>query len=129
MRRRVAEAILLLYPRHVREVHGAEIVALIDDLVARDGRSRAGLFARLAVDGLVQRVASTAALWMVAATLAVTSLGGLAVSDLAAARALRGTPRTAHAAAAQPSAAALKPPDPREKMQRPRATEHRDRKD
>jgi hypothetical protein len=129
MRRRLADAILLLYPRRVREVHGPEIVAVIDDLVARDGRSPARLFARLAVDGLIQRVASTAALWTVAATLAVTSLGGLAVSDLAAARSLRSAPRTAHAAATRPSATAPAARDGREKMQRPRATERRDRKE
>jgi hypothetical protein len=35
-------------------------VALIDELIAHEGRSRTGLVMRLAVDGLVQRIASTA---------------------------------------------------------------------
>ena len=96
MSRRLTGAILLLYPRRVRDGHGAEIVALIDDLVAYDGRRRARLFIRLALDGLVQRMASTAAVWTLAAVLASTSLGGLAVSDLAAANALHGMHRTAH---------------------------------
>ena len=90
------DAILMLYPRRVREAHGPEIVSLIEDLIAHEGRSRTGLFMRLAVDGLVQRMASTATVWSVAAVLAVTSFGGLAVSDFAAAGALQGESRTAH---------------------------------
>ena len=39
MRRRVAGAILLLYPRRVRKGHGPEIVALIEDLVTHEGSS------------------------------------------------------------------------------------------
>jgi hypothetical protein len=96
MRHRLTDAILLLYPRRVRQGHGPEIIALIDDLIAHEGRSRAGLFIRLAVDGLVQRTASTATVWTVAAVLAVTSFGGLAVSDFAAANALQRVPRTVH---------------------------------
>lgn len=99
MRHRLADTILLLYPRRVREGHGPEIVALIDDLIAHEGRSRTGLFIRLAVDGLVQRIASTATVWTVAAVLAATSFGGLAVSDFAAANALHGVPRTVHTVA------------------------------
>jgi hypothetical protein len=96
MRRRLTGAILLLYPRRVRKGHGPEIAALIDDLIAREGRSRTGLFVRLAVDGLAQRIASTATVWTVVAVLAATSFGGLAVSDFAAANALRRAPRTVH---------------------------------
>jgi hypothetical protein len=96
MRNRLTGAILLLYPRRVRKAHGPEIVALIDDLIAHDGRSRTGLFIRLTVDGLFQRIASTATVWTVVAVLAATSFGGLAVSDLAAARAPQGGPRTVH---------------------------------
>jgi hypothetical protein len=97
MRHRLTDAILLLYPRRVRERHGPEIVALIDDLIAHEGRSRTGLFMRLAVDGLVQRVASTATVWTVVAVLVATSFGGLAVSDFAAASAtLPVVPRTVH---------------------------------
>jgi hypothetical protein len=99
MRHRLTGAILLLYPRRVREGHGPEIVALIDDLIAHEGRSRTGLFLRLAVDGLVQRIASTATVWTVVAVLVATSVGGLAVSDLAAATALQGVPRTVHTVA------------------------------
>ena len=99
MRRRLAGAILLLYPRRVRKGHGPEIVALIDELIAHDGRSRAGLFARLAVDGLVQRIASTATAWTAAAVLATTSVGGLAVADFAAASAQQNPPRTVKAVA------------------------------
>ncbi len=99
MRHRLTAAILLLYPRRVRERHGPEIVTLIDDLVAHERRSRAGLFIRLAVDGLVQRIASTATAWTVVAVLAATSFGGLAVSDFAAANAFHVAPRAVHTVA------------------------------
>jgi hypothetical protein len=99
MRHRLTDAILLLYPRRVREGHGPEIIALIDDLIAHEGRSRTGLCIRLAVDGLVQRIASTATVWTVAAVLAATSFGGLAVSDFAAAKAHQVVPRTVHTVA------------------------------
>jgi hypothetical protein len=99
MRHRLTGAILLLYPRRVRNGHGPEIVALIDDLIAHEGRSRTRLFIRLAADGLVQRIASTATAWTVSAVLVATSFGGLAVSDFAAADAPHVAPRTAHAAA------------------------------
>ncbi len=98
MRHRVASAILLLYPRRMREGHGAEIVALIDDLIAHDGRSHTRLFVRLAVDGLASRIASTAAVWTVVAALATTGVGALAISNLAAAEALH-VPRTVHTVA------------------------------
>ncbi|MGH3422068.1 MAG: hypothetical protein ACRDOD_21035, partial [Streptosporangiaceae bacterium] len=98
MRRRLARAILLLYPRPVRTGHGPEILALIDDLVAHQRRSRPRLLVRLAIDGLAQRVAATATAWTVAAILAATSLGSLAVSDLAAASAQQRMPRTVHTA-------------------------------
>ena len=94
MRHRLTDAILLLYPRRIREGHGPEIVALIDDLIAHEGRSRTGLFARLVVDGLVQRIASTATVWTVVAVLVATSFGALAVSDFAAANALQRAPRS-----------------------------------
>jgi hypothetical protein len=99
MRRRLTGAILLLYPRQVREGHGPEIVALIDDLIAHEGRSRAPLFIRLAVDGLVQRIASAAAAWTVVAVLVATSFGGLAVSDFAAANAFHVVPPAVHTVA------------------------------
>jgi hypothetical protein len=99
MRRRLADAILLLYPRRVREGHGPEIVALLDDLVAHEGRSRTGLFIRLAMDGLLQRIASTATVWTVVAALAATSFGGLAASEFAAAKAFRVVPRKTQTAA------------------------------
>ena len=103
MRHRLTGAILLLYPRRVREGHGPEIVALIDDLVAHEGRSRAGLFIGLAVDGLVQRVASTATVWTVVAVLLATSFGGLAVSDFAAANATtKAVPRSGAHGRARP---------------------------
>jgi hypothetical protein len=99
VRHRLTSAILLLYPRRVRERHGPEMVALIDDLVAHERRSRARLFMRLAADGLVQRVASVATVWTVLAVLTATSVGGLAISDFAAANALHSVPRAAHTAA------------------------------
>ena len=74
MRRRLTGAILLLYPRRVREAHGPEILALIDDLIAHEGSSRPRLFVRLAVDGLLQRIATTATAWTMVAVLAATSL-------------------------------------------------------
>jgi hypothetical protein len=99
MRRRLTCAILLLYPRRVRDGHGSEIVALIDDLVAHEGRSRAALLIRVARDGLVQRITTTATAWTLAAVLAATSLGGLAASDFAAASVDQGAPRTIHTVA------------------------------
>jgi hypothetical protein len=99
MRNRLTGAILLLYPRRVREAHGPEILALIDDLIAHEGRSRTRLFIRLTTDGLVQRIASTATVWTVVAVLVATSFGGLAVSDLAAANAPQPVPRTVHTVA------------------------------
>jgi hypothetical protein len=99
MRHRLTGAILLLYPRRVRKGHGPEIVALVDDLIAHEGRSRTGLLIRLAVDGLVQRIASTATAWTVSAVLVATSFGGLAVSDFAAADAPQVVPRTVHTVA------------------------------
>ena len=75
MSRRLTCAILRLYPRRVRQRHGPEIMALIDDLIAHDGRSRAGLLIHLAVDGLGQRIASTATVWTMVAVLAATSVG------------------------------------------------------
>ncbi len=95
MKRRLTRAILLLYPRRVREGHGPEITALIDDLITHEARSRTRLLIRLTVDGLVQRTASTATIWTVTAVLTATGLGGLAVSDFAAANAL---PRAPHGA-------------------------------
>ncbi len=94
MRHRLTGAIMLLYPRRVRKGHGPEIVALIDDLIAHEGRSRTGLFIRLAVDGLIQRIATIATVWTVVAVLLATSIGGLAVSEFAAANALQVVPRT-----------------------------------
>ncbi|MBV9605938.1 MAG: hypothetical protein JO027_12550 [Solirubrobacterales bacterium] len=94
MTRRLTRTILLLYPRRVREGHGPEIVDLIDDLIAHEGRSRTGLFVRLAVDGLVQRASSAATAWTVAVVLAATTFGGLAASEFAAARPFRAVPRT-----------------------------------
>jgi hypothetical protein len=96
MSHRLARAILRVYPRPVRNGRGPEIMALIDDLIAHEGRSRTGLFIRLAVDGLVQRIASTATIWTVVGLLAATSFGGLAVSDFAAASAHQRVPRTVH---------------------------------
>ena len=93
MRRRLTSTILLLYPRRVRDRHGHEIIGLIEDLIAHERRSRAGMFMRLAVDGLIQRIASTATAWTLVGVLAATTFGGLAVSEFAAARA----PRAAHA--------------------------------
>jgi hypothetical protein len=99
MRNRLTAVILLLYPRRVRKAHGPEIVSLMDDLIAHEGRSRTGLFIRLAIDGLVQRIASTATVWTIAAVLAATSVGGLAASGFAAANAPQAAPRTVHAVA------------------------------
>lgn len=96
MRHRLSTAILLLYPRRVRDGHGPEIVTLMDDLIAHDGRSRTRLFIRLAADGLVQRIASTATAWTAVAVLAATSIGGLAVSEFATANAFPRQPRAAH---------------------------------
>ena len=117
MRRRVAGAILLLYPRRVRKGHGPEIVALIEDLVTHEGSSRVRLLVRLAVDGLVQRVASTATVWTAVAVLAATSVGGLAVSDFAAASARQDAPRPTGAAAS----AIGRRPESAQRAQRARA--------
>lgn len=99
MKSRLAGAILLLYPRRVRAGHGPEIVALIEDLIAFDRRSRAAVFMRLAVDGVIQRMTSTATAWLLAAGLGATSLGALAISDLAAASAFQHRPTPVHTGA------------------------------
>jgi len=99
MSNRLTDAILLLYPRRVRDAHGPEIVVLIDDLIAHEGRSPTALYIRLAVDGLVQRMASIATAWTLVAVLAATTFGGLALSDFAAASAFQGAPRTGHTVA------------------------------
>ena len=119
--RRITRAILLLYPRRVRDRHGPEIATLIDDLVEHEGRSHARLFARLALDGLVQRVASTTTVWTVVAVLAATSIGGLAVSDFAAASAFQSAPQTAHtvAPARHPRLTPSKPPRSRRSATQP----------
>jgi hypothetical protein len=110
MRRRLTDAILLLYPRRVRRGHGPEIVALIDDLIAHEGRSCAAVFVRLAADGLVQRIASTVTVWTAVAVLAATSFGGLAVSEFASASAIRGAARPVHTAAAARPVHTVAPP-------------------
>ncbi|HEY2202477.1 MAG TPA: hypothetical protein VGH56_11345 [Solirubrobacteraceae bacterium] len=79
-------------------------MALIDELITHDGRSRAGLFARLAVDGLALRIARTATAWTAVAVLATTGVGGLAVADFAAASAQQNSPRTVTAVAPVPRA-------------------------
>ena len=126
MRHRLTRAILLLYPRRVRNGHGPEIAALIDDLIAHDGRSRTRLVTRLAVDGLVQRAASTATAWTVAAVMAATSFGGLAISDFAAAHATRQVlPRTLHTVSPDGTAAHTGRPR-RPPHASPRRNSHRD---
>jgi hypothetical protein len=108
MSNRLTDAILLLYPRRVRDAHGPEIVALLDDLIAHEGRSPAALHVRLAVDGLVQRVTSIATVWAVVAIVAATTFGGMALSDFAAASAFQAGPRVAHTFA--PAAHAFRSP-------------------
>jgi hypothetical protein len=112
MSNRLTGAILLLYPGRVRKAHGPEIVALIDDLIAHEGRSRTGLFIRLTVDGVVQRLASTATVWTVAAVLMATSFGGLAVSEFAAASAPHVVPRSVHTVAPTRHTNEPRPPAP-----------------
>ncbi len=112
MKHRLAAAILLLYPRRVRERHGPELIAVIDDLIAHDRRSRTKLLTGLAVDGLVQRIASTTTVWTMAAVLAATSFAGLVVSDLSAAHALQRVPRAVHTVAPAPHAAPTPHPRP-----------------
>jgi hypothetical protein len=89
--RRLISATLLLYPRAVRHSHGAELESLVEELIERDGASRPRVMTRLAVDGLTQRLSTRATAWVLAGTLLMTSIGGLAVSDFAAASA-HGTP-------------------------------------
>jgi hypothetical protein len=103
--RRLISAVLLLYPRAVRANHGAELESLVEELIERDGASPPVVISRLAADGLLQRMTSRTTGWVVAVTLALTSFGGLAVSDFAAASAhqarpsvTRATTRTAPAA-------------------------------
>lgn len=104
MKRRVLNAVLLLYPRRVRRTHGPELLVLIDDLVRRDGRSRAALITRLALDGLVQRVISTATAWTVAAVLATTSFAGLVASNFAAASQFHRSAQAGHVVRPAPHA-------------------------
>ena len=108
--RRLVAATLLLYPRHVRHRHGAELESLVEELIEREGASRPAVMTRLAADGLAQRLMSRTTAWVVAITVTLTSLGGLAVSDFSAASAhrrppaaalTRTAPGTAHTAAAR----------------------------
>jgi hypothetical protein len=85
--RRLISATLLLYPRAVRRRHGAELQSLVQDLIEHEGASRHRVMTRLALDGLIQRLTTRATGWVVAGTLLLTSIGGLAVSDFAAASA------------------------------------------
>lgn len=104
MSNRLTDAILLLYPRRVRDSHGPEIVALLDDLITHEGCSPAALYIRLAADGLVQRMTSIATVWAAVAVLAATTFGGLALSDFAAASGFQTARRTPHAVAPRASA-------------------------
>lgn len=85
--RRLISATLLLYPRAVRRGHGAELESLVEELIEREGASRPRVMTRLAFDGLTQRLATRATVLVVSGTLLMTSIGGLAVSDFAAAAA------------------------------------------
>jgi hypothetical protein len=85
--RRLISATLLLYPRPVRRRHGAELESLVEELIEREGASRHRVMGRLALDGLCQRLSSRATALVVMGTLLLTSFGGLAVSDFAAASA------------------------------------------
>ncbi len=104
--RRLISATLLLYPRAVRRGHGAELESLVQELIERDGASRPRVMTRLALDGLTQRMTTRATAMVVGATLLVTSFGGLAVSDFAAASARDAVPaHRAHPAHVQVIAA------------------------
>jgi hypothetical protein len=92
MMRRLIAAALLLYPRAVRASHGEELESLVEELIERDGASRPVVITRLAADGLLQRLTGRTTAWVVAVTLALTSFGGLAVSDFAAASARQALP-------------------------------------
>lgn len=93
MTQRLISGILLLYPRRVREAHGPELAALIDDLIAHDGRSPTGLLARLAIDGMIQRFAQTATIRSIATLMAATCIGGLTASGLASATSFHHPPQ------------------------------------
>jgi hypothetical protein len=90
--RRLISATLLLYPRAVRRGHGPELESLVQDLIDHDGASRHRVMTRLALDGLIQRLTTRATGLVVAGTLLLTSVGGLAVSDFAAASARGAVP-------------------------------------
>ena len=85
--RRLISATLLLYPRPVRRRHGAELESLVAELIEREGASRHRVVGRLALDGLTQRLSTRTTAVVVMVTLLLTSFGGLAVSDFAAASA------------------------------------------
>ncbi|WP_249009625.1 hypothetical protein [Conexibacter sp. DBS9H8] len=95
MRRLIAAAILL-YPRQVRSRHGSELGCLAEELIDRDGAAAAAVVARLAADGVGQRLRSRTTLVVMAITLAGSSVGGLAVSDIAAASSPAPAPLRAH---------------------------------
>jgi hypothetical protein len=98
MRRLIAAAILL-YPRQIRSRHGSELGCLAEELIDRDGATPAAIVARLAADGVGQRLRSRATLVVVAIALAGSSVGGLAISDIAAASAPATAPHSAPPAA------------------------------
>ena len=90
--RRLVRVALLLYPRAVRHGHGGELEDLVEELIVREGRSRPAVIGRLAVDGLGQRLTSRTTAWVLAVSLGLTTVGGLAVSDFAAASAHQALP-------------------------------------
>jgi hypothetical protein len=95
--RRLISATLLLYPPAVRRSHGAELESLVQELIERDGASAPRVMGRLALDGLSQRLSTRATAVIVTGTLLVMSIGGLTVSDFAAASAHGAVPaRSAH---------------------------------
>jgi hypothetical protein len=104
--RRLLHATLWLYPRSIRHGHGPELESLVEELIERDGRARPVVMGRLAFDGITQRLSSRATLWVLLITLTLTSAGGLAVSDFAAASAHQRPDLTARSAGAHVGAAA-----------------------
>jgi len=99
MSNRLIHAILLLYPRRVRDAHGPEIVVLIDDLIAHEDVASRAPACAWRWTGWSNAWPRSPTVWTVVAVLAATTFGGLALSDFAAASAFQGVPRTARTVA------------------------------
>ncbi len=126
--RRIISATMLLYPRGVRHRHGAELESLVEELIQREGASRPRVMTRLALDGVSQRLRTRTTALVMMGTLGLSSVGGLAVSDFAAASARGAVPAVAAAHAAEARTSAVRGPRPEVRRGPDRRARHASRR-